>query len=133
MIEVKIPVEIQEYKSKFIAGLSVRQFASIAGAIIVGIIICLLGRKHLSEDTLGWIVIISVVPFVGYGFVTYKGMKFEEFIKHWFSMNFFSQKRFYETSDYDVLTSITEQIAEGIVKQERIDKGEYYDESEDEE
>ena len=58
MIEVKIPAEIQDYKSKFIAGLSIRQFLSIAGAIIVGGGIGVLGKDRISEDILLWIVMI---------------------------------------------------------------------------
>ena len=80
MIEVKIPAEIQDYKSKFIMGLSIRQFVSVAGAILVGGAIGVLGKDKISEDILPWLVMLSVVPFAGYGFFKIHDMKFEEFI-----------------------------------------------------
>ena len=49
MLSMKIPAEIQEYKSKLIFGLSARQFFSIAGAILVGVPIGVLGHGRISE------------------------------------------------------------------------------------
>ena len=48
MLSVKVPAEIQEYKSKLIFGLSARQFFSIAGAILVGVPIGVIGRGHID-------------------------------------------------------------------------------------
>ena len=134
MIEVKIPAEIQDYKSKFIMGLSIRQFVSVAGAIIVGGAIGVLGKDRISEDILPWLVMLSVVPFAGYGFFKIHDMKFEEFIKHWISFNFFPQKRAYENADIDPLTEISENIVAEKIRNERIEKGEYIpDEDEEDE
>lgn len=134
MIEVKIPAEIQDYKSKFIMGLSLRQFVSIAGAIIVGGGIGVLGKDRISEDILPWLVMISVVPFAGYGFFKIHDMKFEEFVKRWIQFNFFPQKRVYENADIDPLTKAVEDIVAEKIRNERIAKGEYdFDEDEEDE
>ena len=57
MLSMKIPAEIQEYKSKLIFGLSARQFFSIAVAILVGVPIGVFGRERISGDVLPWFVI----------------------------------------------------------------------------
>jgi len=125
MIEVKIPAEIQAYKSKFIFGLSIRQFVAVAGAIIVGGGIGVLGKGRISEDLLMWLIMLSVAPFAGYGFLKVQDMKFEEYVKHWILFNFFPQKRAYENADIDPLTSISEEIVAEKIRKERIEKGEY--------
>lgn len=125
MIEVKIPAEIQEYKSKLIAGLSVRQFIAISGALLAGIPIGVLGYGHISEDILPWIIIISVIPFVGYGFVSFKDMKFEEFMKAWFSYNFLPQRRVYEDTDVNLFYSLKEELMSEDIIEQRIENGEF--------
>lgn len=125
MIEVKIPAEIQEYKSKLIAGLSVRQFIAISGALLAGIPIGVLGYGHISEDILPWIIIISVIPFVGYGFVSFKDMKFEEFMKAWFSYNFLPQRRIYEDTDVNLFYSLKEELMSEDIIEQRIENGEF--------
>lgn len=128
MIEVKIPAEIQEYKSKLIAGLSVRQFIAIAGALLVGVPIGVFGYGRIPDDILPWLIMISVVPFVGYGFVNFKGMKFEEFVQAWISFNFFPQKRVYEDTDVNYFYTLQEEMLfEDIIKQ-RIENGEINEE-----
>ena len=131
MIEVKIPAEIQEYKSKLIAGLSTRQVISIAGALLTGVPIAVMGNGHISPDILPWIVIAVVVPFAGFGFFTFKGMRFEEFVKVFFMMNFFPQRRVYEDTDVNLFVSLNEEILSRDIIQQRIDNGEYDDEIEE--
>ena len=134
MVEIKIPAEIQAYKSKFIFGLSIRQFVAVAGAIIVGGGIGMLGKGRISEDILTWLIIISVIPFAGYGFLKIHDMKFEEFVKQWILFNFFPQKRVYENADIEPIAQISEDIAALKIREERIEKGEIYiDTDEDEE
>lgn len=132
MIEVKIPAEIQEYKSKLIAGLSTRQVISIAGALITGVPIAVMGNGHISPDILPWIVIAVVVPFAGFGFFTFKGMRFEEFVKVFFMMNFFPQRRVYEDTDVNLFSSLSEEIQSRDIIQQRIDNGEYDDDETEE-
>ena len=131
MIEVKIPAEIQEYKSKLIAGLSTRQVISIAGALLPGVPIAVMGNGHISPDILPWIVIAVVVPFAGFGFFTFKGMRFEEFVKVFFMMNFFPQRRVYEDTDVNLFVSLNEEILSRDIIQQRIENGEYDDEIEE--
>ena len=111
MIEVKIPAEIQEYKSKLIFGLSARQIIAIDG--------------HISGDILPWLVVISVFPFAGWGFMTFKGMRFEEFMKAFLSMNFLPQRRVYEDTDVNLFHSLNEEIIESKIVQQRIENGEF--------
>lgn len=125
MIEVKIPSEIQEYKSKLIAGLSTRQVISIAGALLTGVPIAMMGNGHISPDILPWIVIIVVIPFAGFGFFTFKGMRFEEFVKVFFNMNFLPQKRVYEDTDSNLFMELCDEIRSMDIVQQRIDIGEY--------
>ena len=124
MLSMKIPAEIQEYKSKLIFGLSARQFFSIAGAILVGVPIGIFGRGRISADVLPWIVIVAVMPFFAFGFLTFHGMRFEELVRALCNMWFNPQDRIYEDADgiFEVLH--TELIEEEIVRQ-RIANGDY--------
>lgn len=124
MIEVKIPAEIQEYKSKLIFGLSTRQVISIGGALLVGVPLGVFGYDYISSDILPWLIILSVVPFVGYGFFTFKDMKFEEFMKAFIMLNFFPQKRVYEDTDVNLYSLLNEEINEADIIQQRIESGE---------
>lgn len=125
MIEVKIPAEIQEYKSKLVFGLSTRQIISIAGALAVGVPLGVLGHGHISGDTLSWLIILSVVPFAGWGFMTFKGMCFEVFMKVFLSLNFLPQRRIYEDTDVNIFHSLHEEIIENEVVNQRIENGDY--------
>lgn len=131
MIEVKIPAEIQEYKSKLIFGLSTRQVISIVGALAIGVPLGVYGSGHIPADILPWLIILTVVPFAGYGFFTFKDMRFEEFMKVFLMMNFLPQKRVYEDTDVNLYSSLNEElIAENIVQQ-RVDSGELEPDYED--
>jgi hypothetical protein len=124
MLSMKIPAEIQEYKSKLIIGLSARQFFSIAGAILVGVPIGMFGHGHISADVLPWIVIVAVVPFFAFGFFTFKGMRFEELVKACCNMWFRPQIRVYEDAD-GIFRELHEEIIELEIVQQRLKNGEY--------
>lgn len=128
MIEVKIPKDIQEYKSKLIAGLSTRQIIAIAGALAVGVPLGVAGYGRISGDTLSWLVILSVAPFAGWGWFTFKDMKFEVFMKSFLSMNFLPQRRVYEDTDINLFCSLHEEIAENEIITQHIENGDYEDE-----
>lgn len=125
MIEVKIPAEIQEYKSKLVFGLSTRQIISIVGALVVGVPLGVFGYGRISGDILPWLVIISVFPFAGWGFMTFKGMRFEVFMKAFLSLNFLPQRRVYEDTDVNVFCSLHEEIIEENIISQRIENGDY--------
>jgi hypothetical protein len=125
MIEVKIPAEIQEYKSKLIAGLSTRQVISIAGALAVTVPLGVIGQQYIPEDVLPWLIILAVVPFAGFGFLKFKDMQFEDFMKAFLSMTFLPQIRVYEDTDVNLFYSLNEELISIDLIQQRIDNGDY--------
>ncbi|MBR3417248.1 MAG: PrgI family protein [Oscillospiraceae bacterium] len=125
MLSMKIPAEIQEYKSKLIFGLSARQFFSIAGAILVGVPIGVLGHGRISADILPWFVIIAVMPFIAFGFFTFKGMRFEELVKALCNMWLTPQIRVYEDAD-GIFQQLHEEIIEEEIIRQRLKNGEYF-------
>ena len=124
MLSMKIPAEIQEYKSKLIFGLSARQFFSIAGAILVGVPIGIFGRGRISADVLPWIVIVAVMPFFAFGFFTFHGMRFEELVRALCNMWFNPQDRVYEDAD-GIFQQILEKLIEEEIVRQRIENGDY--------
>ena len=128
MIEVKIPAEIQEYKSKVIAGLSLRQLIAIGGALAFGVPVGVFGYGKISNDVLMWLIILIVVPFAGYGFLHFKGMVFEEFVKVMFNYYFLPQKRVYEDTDANLFIDLNEELLGMEIMQQRLENGEYEDE-----
>ena len=124
MLSMKIPAEIQEYKSKLIFGLSARQFFSISGAILVGVPIGIFGRGRISADVLPWIVIVAVMPFFAFGFFTFHGMRFEELVRALCNMWFNPQERVYEDAD-GIFQQIQEELIEEEIVRQRIANGDY--------
>lgn len=124
MLEVKIPAEIQEYKSKLVLGLSTRQFLSILGALVIGVPLGVIGHGRISNDVLPWLIILTVVPFAGYGFFTFKDMKFEDFMKAFISLNLLPQRRVYEDTDMNLYSALNEELIADDIVQQRIENGE---------
>ena len=118
MLIMKIPAEIQDYKSKLLFGLSARQTFSIAGALLVGVPIGVWGRGHISEDVLPWLVILAVMPFFGFGFFQYKGMRFEEWLRAIVNMWFTPQVRVYEDAN-DIFGTLHEELIAQLIAQQR--------------
>lgn len=130
MLERKIPAEIRAYKSKLIAGLSVRQVISLGVAILIGVPLGVFGGKFISSDILMWVIIIISAPILAWGFVTFQDMRFEEYAKSILRFTFLPQKRVFEnTEDNTGLMLRNMQIEEAIVQQ-RIASGEYEERSE---
>lgn len=125
MIEVKIPKEIQEYKSKLVFGLTTRQVIALAGMLIIGVPLGVLGYGKISSDMLMWLVILIVVPFVGWGWFTFSDMRFEVFMKAFLSLNFLPQRRVYEDTDVNIFHSLQEEIIEENIIKQRIANGDY--------
>ena len=80
MIEIKIPKEINEYKEKFLFGLTVRQFISAAVALAVCVPLFIFGKDAIGEDMIGWIIILIGAPIIAFGFFHYNGMNFEDYL-----------------------------------------------------
>jgi hypothetical protein len=116
MIRVKMPAEIKEYKEKLVFGLTVRQAASIGGALLAGVPIGVFGGRVMPADMVGWCVILAVAPIVAWGFATYSGMRFEVFARVF--INYFAtpQRRVYEDADENLLCKVNEVIRERRIK-----------------
>ena len=97
MIEIKIPKEINEYKEKFLFGLTVRQFVSVAVALVICVPSFIFGKEILGDDLMSWIIILIAVPIFGYGFFNFNGMPFEQFVMVLYRQKWAEpQKRKYE-------------------------------------
>lgn len=82
-MEVKINREIRNYTESMFFGLSMRQFvfSILACGVAVGLYFIL--RPYLGLETLSWICILGAAPFAMLSFITYHGMKAEQFIWVW--------------------------------------------------
>ncbi len=125
MIEKKIPAEVRAYKSKLVAGLSVRQVISLGVAILIGVPLGVFGRKFISTDILMWIIIIISAPILAWGFITFQDMPFEEYMKWFLRFTFLPQKRVYEDTQYNLLMELRNDCLEEAIIQQRIENGEY--------
>ena len=96
MIEIKVPKEIKDYKSKLFFNLSVRQFICTAAALAICVPIYFFGKKYMDEDLISWVVILIGAPLLFTGFFRYNEMNFEQLAREWFAFNFNNQKRKYE-------------------------------------
>ncbi len=129
MIEVKIPSEIRAYKSKLIAGLSVRQVISLSLAILVGVPLSVFGRRFISADILMWLIIFLSAPILAWGFLTFQDMNFEDYMKAFLSMTFLPQKRTYENTEYNLFVTLRNACLEEKIIAQRITAGEYEERS----
>ena len=125
MIEKKIPAEVRAYKSKLVAGLSVRQVISLGVAILIGVPLGVFGRKFISTDILMWIIIIISAPILAWGFITFQDMPFEEYMKWFRRFTSLPQKRVYEDTQYNLLMELRNDCLEEAIIQQRIENGEY--------
>ena len=57
--------------------------------------------------------------------MTFKGMRFEEFMKAFLSMNFLPQKRVYEDTDVNLFHLLNEEIIEQNIMQQRSENCEF--------
>jgi len=83
MISTKINAEITEYHEKFFLGLSLRQLASFAAAGMLAVATSAVGvyALHLDMQILSYIVMVEVLPFLGFGFIRRGGYPFEQLVK----------------------------------------------------
>lgn len=125
MVEVQIPAEIRAYKSKLIFGLSVRQLAAIIGALAVGVPLGVFGRGHIPNDILIWLVMLVVVPFAGWGFLTIQDLRFEDYVRIFLRFVFLPQKRVYEDTETNLFVNLKEEILEETIITQRLEAGEY--------
>lgn len=97
MIEIRVPKEIKNYKSKLFFGMSVRQCVCFGAALGICVPLYIWGKKVIDEEIVSWLVILIASPLLLMGFFSYNGMHFEAFAKEWFLYNFVNvQRRKYE-------------------------------------
>jgi hypothetical protein len=127
VLEVKIPSEIRAYKGKLVAGLSIRGLVAIAAMFAVGVTISVFGRNVIPMDILLWLIILAVAPIGLWGFVSFKGMKFEEYTRVLFKFYFTPQERVYEDVEENYLAQLQAALCAREILQQRIERGDVYE------
>lgn len=130
MIEIRIPKEITEYKEKFLFGLTIRKFFSLAAALIICVPLFIFGKEFIPEDIISWIVILIASPILAFGWFSYHGMNFETFMKHIIRFYTEPQKRpykelntFWECREIIIDEHISKQRAELSAERRKKSKG----------
>jgi len=132
MLEVKVPVEIREYKRRAVLGFNIRQFISIICAAVIALVFTVLLSSRVSIGSLLWIILISVSPIIVWGFIPVKGMSFEKFLQVYVEYKTQPRKRIYEAPECCLLQIHEIQCVREIQLQ-RIENGELLDEEIEEE
>ena len=88
-----IPAEIKAFKEKFFLGLTVRQLICGAGILALAIPTGIWGNKIMSQDTVGWLIILEVAPLAAIGWASYNDMPIEVTGKKALAYYFGNQKR----------------------------------------
>lgn len=98
-MEVKINKEIRNYSESVFFGLSMRQcvFSVMAIAVAVGLYFLL--KPYLGVETLSWVCILGAFPFAALGFVTYQGMRAEQFLWVWLRSELIEPRYYYSDSN----------------------------------
>ena len=86
-MEVKINKEIRDFTENVYFGLSLRQFIFSVLACLSAIGVYFLFRNVFNKEIVSWLCIIVAIPSIVLGFVTYNGMKAEQFI--WVLIKYF--------------------------------------------
>ena len=92
-MEVKINREIRDYSESVYFGLSLRQFIFTSLACISAVIIYFLGKTIIPTRIVSWLCILISFPFIAIGFLTYNGMKAEEFLIILFKYYFITPRK----------------------------------------
>ncbi len=117
-IEVRVPDEIEDYKEKIIAGLSVRQLVCLGTGIVCAVPTFLLLR-NISLDLATYVSMAVCVPAFLMGFVKPGGYNFETYFKIRVLYMLSKTKRGYETD-------MTENIMPAEVERFRRDIQKYH-------
>ncbi|WP_165004977.1 MULTISPECIES: PrgI family protein [unclassified Enterococcus] len=89
-VEVKVPKDIKEYKEKVIAGMNLKQLLCLCVAAGVNILLSLVFIAWLKVpmEITSWLMILSSVPIVSFGWFKRNGLTFEVYIRHFFKYHF---------------------------------------------
>ena len=88
-----VPAEIKAFKEKFFFGLTVRQLICGAGILALAIPTGLWGNKIMSQDMVGYLIILEVAPLAAIGWASYNDMPIEKIGKKALAYYFGIQKR----------------------------------------
>ena len=79
-VKRKIPHEIKEYQSSMFFGFTVRQVicSGVAILLVAPTIMLNMSLLHLPTDTLGYVIMIEVIPCAACGWFSYNGMPIEQ-------------------------------------------------------
>ena len=100
MLSVSVQEDINDYKPKIIAGLTMRSLVCSGSAILIALVVgcyCwfILG---LPYDITTYIVIVLSMPMWAAGFIKPHGLDLEKFIPLWIRHNFKNNKLIYKPS-----------------------------------
>ena len=106
-LETRIPKEIHDYREKLVFGLSARQLASVAAAVVVVLATGLPLYYGLGVDLkiIEYVLILEAMPIIAVGFIQYKGLPFEDYALIRFNHRFGTRRLLCKT-DVDFLTSL---------------------------
>lgn len=88
-----VPAEIKAFKEKFFFGMTVRQLICLAGILALAVPTGIFGSKIMSQDTVGWLIILEVAPLAAIGWASYNDMPIEIIGKKALAYYFGIQKR----------------------------------------
>lgn len=88
-----VPAEIKAFKEKFFFGLTVRQLICGAGILALAIPTGIWGNKIMSQDMVGYLIILEVAPLAAIGWASYNDMPIEKIGKKALAYYFGVQKR----------------------------------------
>ena len=89
----KIPYEIKSYKSTMFFGLTTRQLICLILMLALAVPTGIFGNKIMSSDTVGYIIMIEVIPFAAVGWLSYNDMPLEQIALRIFRFYVGTQKR----------------------------------------
>ena len=124
MINVEIPKDIRQYEAKLIGPFTPRQTAFFVPGCICAIVVYKLVSNIAPMDVAAFSCMVTVVPFVLFGWVKIYGMPLEDFIKSAFVSNVLSPtKRKYKTENtFEVCFEEFEEKQKPIKKEKKIKK-----------
>lgn len=124
-MEVKINREIRNYTESMFFGLSMRQFIFSILAVAVAVGLYFLLKPYVGTETVSWMCILGAAPFAALGFITYHGMKAEQFIWAWIRSELLEPKEIrFESSNfyYEALKDKIDTGGHGVQKVKRKSK-----------
>ncbi|OTP24864.1 PrgI family protein [Enterococcus mundtii] len=95
-VEVRVPKDIKEYKEKIILGMSMKQLVSVSIAIGINILISVvfIGFLGYSMEIVSWMMILSSIPVVAFGWLKKDGLSFQKFLYYFFHYHLLPGKRY---------------------------------------